>query len=87
MSFQPRILYPTKLTLNCSDKIKIIFQFKEENLSHTLIFRKFLEEMLLLDKMSFSARSNPNQLASTEGHVLSQITRNLDVDADSTELL
>lgn len=30
---------------------------------------------------------NPNQLAYTERHVLSQITRNLDVDADSTELL
>lgn len=61
MSFQPRILYPTKLTLNCSDKIKIIFQFKEENVSHTLIFRKFLEEMLLLDKMSFSARSKKSK--------------------------
>lgn len=63
MSFQPRILYPTKLTLNCSDKIKIIFQFKEENLSHMLIFRKFLGEMPLRDKMSFSARSNKSKSA------------------------
>ena len=61
MSFQPRILYPTKLTLNCSAKIKIIFQFKAESLSHTLIFRKFLEEMPLLDKMSFSVRSNKSK--------------------------
>ena len=61
MSFQPRILYPTKLTLNCSAKIKIIFQFKAESLSYTLIFRKFLEEMPLLDKMSFSVRSNKSK--------------------------
>ena len=30
---------------------------------------------------------NPSQLAYIERHILSQITRNLDVDADSTELL
>lgn len=27
MSLQPRILYPTKLSLNCSSKLKTIFNF------------------------------------------------------------